>query len=197
MRVLVIDNHDSFTWNLVHLVMEALGGAAEVLVRRSRETSLAEVERLAPERVVLSPGPGDPSAPDGGGAGVSVALVRQLSGRVPILGVCLGHQAIGVAFGARIVRAREVVHGKAREVLTDGDRLFSGVSRPLVAMRYHSLVVERATLPAALVAIAHAPDGSLMAMRHVSHPTVGVQFHPESVGTPEGAALLRSFLVSP
>jgi anthranilate synthase component II len=196
-RVLVVDNYDSFTWNLVHLVHEALGGEAEVLVRRSRETTVADLVSLAPDRVVLSPGPGDPSAPGGGGSGVSVEAVRALSGRVPILGVCLGHQAIGVAFGARVVRAREVVHGKAREVVTGDDPLFAGLTRPLVAMRYHSLVVEEATLPAALRPIARAADGTLMAMRHASHPTVGLQFHPESVGTPEGAALLRSFLLSP
>ncbi len=197
MRVLVVDNYDSFTWNLVHLVHEALDGEAEVLVRRSRETSVAELEQLAPDRVILSPGPGDPSAPGGGGAGVSVEAVRALSGRVPLLGVCLGHQAIGVAFGARVVRAAEVVHGKAREVFTEEDPLFVGLARPLVAMRYHSLVVESATLPPALRPIARAADGTLMAMRHASHPTVGLQFHPESIGTPEGVALVRSFLLLP
>jgi anthranilate synthase/aminodeoxychorismate synthase-like glutamine amidotransferase len=195
--VLVVDNYDSFTWNLVHLVHEALDGEAEVLVRRSRETSVAELEQLAPDRVILSPGPGDPSAPGGGGAGVSVEAVRALSGRVPLLGVCLGHQAIGVAFGARVVRAAEVVHGKAREVFTEEDPLFVGLARPLVAMRYHSLVVESATLPPALRPIARAADGTLMAMRHASHPTVGLQFHPESIGTPEGVALVRSFLLLP
>ncbi len=197
MRVLVVDNYDSFTWNLVHLVHEALDGEAEVLVRRSRETSVAELEQLAPDRVILSPGPGDPSAPGGGGAGVSVEAVRALSGRVPLLGVCLGHQAIGVAFGARVVRAAEVVHGKAREVFTEEDPLFVGLARPLVAMRYHSLVVESVTLPPALRPIARAADGTLMAMRHASHPTVGLQFHPESIGTPEGVALVRSFLLLP
>ncbi len=195
MRVLVIDNYDSFTWNLVHLVSVALEGSAEVWVRRSRETSLAEIAALAPERVVISPGPGNPAFP--GAAGISVELVRALSGRVPILGVCLGHQAIGVAFGARIVPAQEIVHGKARPVHAGSDKLFAGLARPLEAMRYHSLAVDRATLPAELVPLAEAPDGTLMAMRHVSHATVGLQFHPESIGTPEGEVLLRRFLLDP
>ena len=166
-----------------------------MLVRRSRETTLGAIAALAPARVILSPGPGNPEVP--GASGISVELVRALSGRVPILGVCLGHQAIGVAFGGRVVQASEIVHGKVRPVLTAGDRLFAGLARPLLAMRYHSLAVDRATLPDVLVPIAEAEDGTLMAMRHVSHPTVGVQFHPESVGTPEGVAIMRSFLREP
>ena len=195
MRVVVLDNYDSFTWNLVHLVTAAVGVRAEVLVRRSREVSVSDVSNLRPDRIVLSPGPGNPEHE--GDAGISCELVRELSSRVPILGVCLGHQAIGVAFGARIVAAREVVHGKARHVHLSADRLFRHLERPFVAMRYHSLVVDPTTLPPSLVPIAVSDDGTLMAMRHVHLPTVGVQFHPESIGTRGGAELLRSFLEEP
>jgi anthranilate synthase component 2 len=195
MRVLVLDNYDSFTWNLVHLVTAAVGARAEVLVRRSREVSVSDVSKLRPDRIVVSPGPGNPE--NDGDAGISCELVRELSSSVPILGVCLGHQAIGVAFGARIVAAREVVHGKARHVRLTDDRLFRGLERPFVAMRYHSLVVDPNTLPSSLVPIAFSDDGTLMAMRHAHLPTVGVQFHPESIGTRGGAVLLRSFLEDP
>lgn len=192
MRVVVVDNYDSFTWNLVHLVATAVEGA-EVVVRRSREVSVAELLALAPDRIVISPGPGDPTREHD--AGISCALVREAPPTMPILGVCLGHQAIGVAFGARVVPAREIVHGKARPVFTEDDPLFAGLPRPFSAMRYHSLVVELATLPPDLLPIARAADGTLMAMRHASRPVVGVQFHPESVGTPDGARLLRRFLL--
>ncbi len=195
MRVVVIDNYDSFTWNLVHLVTAAMGPSATTLVRRSREVTVDDVVALRPDRIVLSPGPGNPALDDG--AGVSCALVRELSPRVPILGVCLGHQAIGVAFGAEVVAAREIVHGKARRVNPSSDRLFRGLGGPFVAMRYHSLVLDLDSLPKALRPIAYADDGTLMAMRHEKHPTVGVQFHPESVGTPLGVEILRAFLEDP
>ncbi len=191
MRVLVVDNHDSFTWNLVHLVEVATLGRAHVIVRRSTEVDVAHVRGLAPDRIVISPGPGNPAIP--GQAGISCDVVRELGPSVPILGVCLGHQAIGVAFGARVVPAREILHGKSREILLEDDPLFRGVPRPFRAMRYHSLVVDL-PLPACLVPIAKGACGTLMAMRHAEHPIVGVQFHPESIGTPDGLAIVRAFL---
>jgi anthranilate synthase component 2 len=190
-NVLVLDNHDSFTWNLVHLVEVATLGRARVIVRRSTEVDVAHVRGLAPDRIVISPGPGNPAIP--GHAGISCDVVRKLGERVPILGVCLGHQAIGVAFGARIVQAPEILHGKSREILLEDDPLFRGATRPFFAMRYHSLVVDL-PLPSCLVPIAKGACGTLMAMRHVEHPIVGVQFHPESIGTPDGLVIVRSFL---
>jgi len=190
-RIVVVDNYDSFTWNLVHLAHAAAPGA-EVIVRRSREVTVAAALALRPSHVILSPGPGDPSRE--GDAGISCALVREAPATLPILGVCLGHQAIGVAFGARVVPAREIVHGKERPVHPTDDPLFVGLARPFEAMRYHSLVVDPSTLPPSLRSIATAADGTLMAMRHVERPVVGLQFHPESVGTPSGLALLRAFL---
>lgn len=191
MKVLVLDNHDSFSWNLVHLVEVATMGRARVSVRRSTEVDVAHVRALAPDRIVISPGPGNPAIP--GHAGISCDVVRELGERVPILGVCLGHQAIGVAYGARVAPAPEILHGKAREIVLEDDPLFRGAARPFRAMRYHSLVVAL-PLPPCLVPIAKGTCGTLMAMRHVDHPVVGVQFHPESIGTPDGLAIVRSFL---
>jgi len=185
--ILVIDNYDSFTWNLVQ-ALQSLG--AEVEVHRNDALGVEDARALEPEAVVLSPGPCTPAE-----AGVSVPLIRALSGSLPILGVCLGHQAIGAAFGGTVRRAGRVVHGKTSPVAHQGSGLFTGLPRPLQAGRYHSLVVDRATLPAELeVTATSADDGEVMALRHRTHPTVGVQFHPESVLTPDGPALLRNFL---
>ncbi|HET6984833.1 MAG TPA: aminodeoxychorismate/anthranilate synthase component II [Myxococcaceae bacterium] len=185
--ILVLDNYDSFTFNLVQ-ALQSLG--AEVEVQRNDELSVEDVRALAPEAVVLSPGPCTPAE-----AGISVPLIRALSGSVPILGVCLGHQSIGAAFGGLVRRAGRVVHGKTSPVSHEGTGLFTGMPRPLSVGRYHSLVVDRASLPEVLeVTAVSTDDGEIMAVRHRTHPTVGVQFHPESVLTPDGPELLRNFL---
>jgi anthranilate synthase/aminodeoxychorismate synthase-like glutamine amidotransferase len=185
--ILVIDNYDSFTFNLVQALAE-LG--AEVAVHRNDAIDVAAVRALAPEAVVLSPGPCTPTE-----AGISVALVNALSGQVPILGVCLGHQSIAHAFGGTVRRARKVMHGKTSVLRHPGQGLFDGLPEPLVVGRYHSLVVDAESLPPVLEATAFSTDdGEVMALRHRSHPTVGVQFHPESVLTPDGPRILRNFL---
>lgn len=186
MRVLVIDNFDSFTYNLVQAV-GALG--AEVVVRRN-DVALAELLELRPERLIVSPGPGDPEQ-----AGVSCQAIRAFAKEVPTLGVCLGHQCIGATFGARIVRAPTLLHGKTSRISHDGARIFAGVANPTVATRYHSLAIDEASLPPELVATAHSDDGVLMGVRHREWPLEGVQFHPESILTGEaGTRLLANFL---
>lgn len=185
--ILVIDNYDSFTFNLVQYFGE-LG--AELVVRRNDAIDVAGIRELAPERLVISPGPCTPDR-----AGVSVPAIRELSGTLPILGVCLGHQAIGQAFGGNVVRAKAVMHGKTSAIAHHGEGLFDGVRQPMEVGRYHSLAVERATLPASLRVTAwNEADGEIMGLAHVEHPTVGVQFHPESVLTPDGKRLLQNFL---
>jgi anthranilate synthase component 2 len=184
--ILVLDNYDSFTYNLVQYLGE-LG--AEVKVVRNDELSVEQVEALAPERVVISPGPCTPNE-----AGISLALVARLAGKVPILGVCLGHQAIGQAFGGRVVRARQVMHGKVSRIRHDGRGVFAGVPDEFVATRYHSLVVERDSLPAALEVTAQSEDGEIMGLRHRSLAVEGVQFHPEALLTEHGHRMLENFL---
>jgi anthranilate synthase/aminodeoxychorismate synthase-like glutamine amidotransferase len=180
--ILLLDNKDSFVWNLAQALQE-LG--SEVRVARSDRVS---VEELGDARaIVISPGPGRPED-----AGVSIAAIRRWSGKRPILGVCLGHQAIGAAFGAAVIRG-EPVHGRATAIAHDGERLFAGLPTPLPACRYHSLYVEQ-PLPGELVACAWSEDGALMAVRHRTYPTFGVQFHPESFRTPDGPRLLANFL---
>jgi para-aminobenzoate synthetase component II len=184
--ILVIDNYDSFTYNLVQYLGE-LG--EEVVVRRNDEVILEEIESIRPNRILISPGPGYPAD-----AGISLALIGRFSGRFPILGVCLGHQAIGQSFGARVVRASRVVHGKATQVRHDGETIFAGLASPFPAGRYHSLIVERQTLPACLEVSAETDEGVVMGLRHREHKVEGVQFHPESILTPEGKKLLQNFL---
>jgi anthranilate synthase component 2 len=184
--ILVIDNYDSFTYNLVQYLGE-LGAAVEVL--RNDEASVEEIERLRPERIVISPGPGTPDD-----AGVSLALIARLAGRVPVLGVCLGHQAIGQAFGGKVVRARQVMHGKVSRIRHDGRGVFAGVPGEFVATRYHSLVVERASLPPALEVSAQSEDGEVMGLRHRRLAVEGVQFHPEALLTEHGHRMLENFL---
>jgi anthranilate synthase component 2 len=186
-RLFMLDNYDSFTWNLVQYFGE-LG--AKVDVRRNDQVTVAEVERLAPDRIVVSPGP---CAPDR--AGISLELIRTFAGRVPILGVCLGHQAIGAAFGGRVVRARSVVHGKAHPVEHDARGVFRGIPAGFAAGRYHSLAVEQATLPDCLEVSARTADGEIMGLRHRSLAVEGVQFHPESVLTEHGHRILNNFLI--
>lgn len=185
-RVLVIDNYDSFVYNLVQELGE-LG--ADPVVYRNDAIDVAAIVGCSPDGILLSPGPGRPES-----AGVSLEVVEALSGRVPILGVCLGHQAIAQAFGATIVQAPGLMHGKTSEIHHVGTGIFSGVSNPFVATRYHSLVVTPATIPAELEVTARSADGVVMGLRHRDLPVEGVQFHPESILTAAGPALLASFL---
>jgi anthranilate synthase/aminodeoxychorismate synthase-like glutamine amidotransferase len=186
--LLVIDNYDSFTYNLVQYLGE-LG--AEVEVRRNDAVTVDEIGRMAPSGIVLSPGPCAPAQ-----AGVTVDVIRAWGSRIPTLGVCLGHQAIGEAYGGHVVRASRAVHGKSSRVTHDGSGLFAGLPNPLEVGRYHSLIVERETLPAALHVTATAEDDprEIHALEHAEHPVWGVQFHPESVLTPHGKRILKNFL---
>lgn len=188
--VLVIDNYDSFTWNLVQY-LGALG--ADPLVRRNDEVGLDEVAELNPRAIVLSPGPCTPAE-----AGITVPVIRRFGATIPLLGVCLGHQAIGAAYGGRVVRAGRLMHGKVSPVAHSGDTLFAGVPSPFLATRYHSLVVERETLPPALEPIAWTAEpgweSEVQAVRHREHPVWGVQFHPESIASEGGMTMLRNFL---
>ena len=184
MRVLMVDNYDSFTYNLVHLLQE-LG--ADVEVRRSDEIAADEAERLAPDRLVISPGPGRPA-----GAGRSIELIRRLGATTPILGVCLGHQAIVEAFGGEIGQAQALLHGKASRVRHDGRGVFAGLEDTIEAGRYHSLAASH--VPDELEVSARTEDGEIMAVRHRTYPIEGVQFHPESILTPIGPRLLENFL---
>jgi len=184
--LLLVDNYDSFTYNLYQYLAE-LG--ADVLVRRNDALSLADIERLGPERIVISPGPGSPRE-----AGLSIEIIREFGARVPVLGVCLGHQCIGQAFGGRIVRAPELRHGKPSAVYHGGSGVLAGLPVPFRAIRYHSLVVARDTLPDCLDVTAWTDDGLIMGLRHREYPIQGVQFHPESVLTEQGHRLLANFL---
>ncbi|HEX2093575.1 MAG TPA: aminodeoxychorismate/anthranilate synthase component II [Longimicrobiaceae bacterium] len=188
--ILVIDNYDSFTWNLVQYLGE-LG--TDPVVRRNDELTVDEIEAMAPERIVISPGPCTPNE-----AGVSVEVVRRLGPTTPILGVCLGHQSIGAAYGGEVVRARQVMHGKTSPIRHTGEGIFQGLPSPLRVTRYHSLVIEPSTLPGELEVIATtAEPGSedeIQAVKHREHPVWGVQFHPESIASEHGHDLLRNFL---
>ncbi|MDY0039254.1 MAG: aminodeoxychorismate/anthranilate synthase component II [Desulforhabdus sp.] len=184
--ILMIDNYDSFTYNLVQY-LQMLG--TEVNVVRNDALSIGDIETWKPSGIVISPGPGGPES-----AGISVSLIQNYSGKIPILGVCLGHQAIAVAFGGKIVRAKHLMHGKVSTVTTDGRSLYQGVRSPFQAMRYHSLAVAREQLPTCLQVTAEAEDGEIMGIRHTEHATEGIQFHPESIMTPVGKRLLRNFL---
>jgi para-aminobenzoate synthetase component 2 len=184
--IVVIDNYDSFTYNLVQYLGEMTG---DVRVFRNDQVGVGDVLALGPQAVVLSPGPCTPAE-----AGISNELITALAGRVPVLGVCLGHQCIGAAFGGRVVRAGEPVHGKTSEVRHDGRTIYEDIPSPLVGTRYHSLIVERETLPDSLEVSAELEDGTIMGLRHREALVEGVQFHPESVLTAPGKQLLRNFL---
>jgi para-aminobenzoate synthetase component 2 len=184
--IFVLDNYDSFTYNLVQYMGEM---GAEMTIRRNDELSVDEVEALAPERILLSPGPCTPQE-----AGISIELVQRFAGKVPILGVCLGHQAIGAAFGGDVVRAPRLMHGKTSEVEHDGKTVFTGIASPMTCTRYHSLIVSEKNLPAELEVSARTADGTIMGLRHRNYPVEGVQFHPESVLTDDGKRLIRNFL---
>jgi anthranilate synthase/aminodeoxychorismate synthase-like glutamine amidotransferase len=187
--ILLLDNYDSFTYNLAQYLGQ-LGQRLEV--RRNDQITLEEIERLRPERIVISPGPCTPRQ-----AGVSIPLIQRFAGKIPILGVCLGHQAIGEALGGRVVRASKVMHGKTSEIFHDGRTIFAGLPRPFSATRYHSLIVERRSLPKELEISAETDDGTIMGLRwrrRGAAPLEGVQFHPESVLTAHGLQLLKNFL---
>ena len=184
--ILMIDNYDSFTYNLVQYLRQ-IGEAVDV--RRNDTVSVTQIVAMAPQAIVISPGPGRPDT-----AGVSLETIKRLSGQVPILGVCLGHQSIAQAFGGRVVAAQRLMHGKTSTIEGDGEGVFRGIKQPFQAMRYHSLAVEKESLPDCLAVSATAEDGEIMGLRHRSHHTEGIQFHPESIMTPVGKRLLRNFI---
>jgi anthranilate synthase/aminodeoxychorismate synthase-like glutamine amidotransferase len=184
--ILMLDNYDSFTYNLVQYIQEM---GCDVYVARNDELDIPGIAALMPTGIVLSPGPGGPKD-----AGICLDVVRKFSGELPLLGVCLGHQTIAEAFGAKIVEAKTLMHGKTSLITADGDGVFKGIKEPFQAMRYHSLVVERDSLPDALIVSAESDDGEIMGIRHLFHPTEGIQFHPESIMTTVGKRLLRNFL---
>ena len=184
--LLVIDNYDSFTYNLVQYLGE-LG--CDIQVRRNDAVTVAEVREMAPDGIVISPGPGLPS-----NAGISITLIQKCAGEIPMLGVCLGHQAIGETFGGEVIQAPQLMHGKTSSVYHDGDTVLAGLPSPFQATRYHSLVLRREDLPECLVVNAWTDDGVIMGLRHQEHDLFGVQFHPESVMTPEGMKVLENFL---
>src|SRR3990172_1238864 len=186
--ILMIDNYDSFTYNLVQYLGE-LG--ADLVVYRNDKITVPEIAKLAPAKIVISPGPCTPME-----AGISIRTIREFAGKIPILGVCLGHQSIGVAFGGNVIRGGYPVHGKTSMIKHDGRTLFKDVANPFEATRYHSLIVERVSLPAILEISAETDDGTIMAMRHKKLPIEGVQFHPESILTGEGKKILKNFLDS-
>lgn len=186
MQVAIIDNYDSFTFNLVHYILHT---GAKVTVFRNDKIGVEELASLNPHAIVISPGPGRPED-----AGVSLDIVKNLSGIIPILGVCLGHQTIAQGFGGTIIHAKKIMHGKTSMVTADGEHIFSGMKNPFSVMRYHSLAVQERDLPECLVVTARTEDGEIMGIRHKSHPTQGVQFHPESFMTTVGKRLIRNFI---
>jgi anthranilate synthase/aminodeoxychorismate synthase-like glutamine amidotransferase len=184
--ILMIDNYDSFTYNLVQYLQQM---GREVAVYRNDEITVAEIENMEVEAIFLSPGPCSPKE-----AGVTVDIVRHFHQTIPIMGVCLGHQAIGFAFGGEVVRADKVMHGKSSSISNDGQTIFQGLPDPFTAGRYHSLIVKRDTLPACLEVSAETAEGEIMGLRHREYPVEGIQFHPESILTPQGKRIIRNFL---
>lgn len=184
--ILMIDNFDSFTYNLVQYIGEM---GEELLVKRNDEITLQEIADLAPQKIIVSPGPCSPNE-----AGISVATIEHFAGKIPLLGVCLGHQAIGQAFGGNIIRAQALMHGKTSPIFHEGKGVFEGLPSPFDATRYHSLVIERSTIPDCLEITAHTEDGEIMGVRHKELDVEGVQFHPESILTQHGKKLLQNFV---
>jgi len=184
--ILMIDNYDSFTYNLVQYFGE-LG--ADLKVYRNDALTIEQIKRMPVNQIVISPGPGRPE-----GAGISVDIIREFAGKIPILGVCLGHQCIGYAYGGKIIRAKKLMHGKTSMIRHNNKEIFKGIENPFEATRYHSLVIEKATMPKCLKVMARTSDGEIMALRHNEHPIWGVQFHPESILTKEGKRILKNFL---
>ena len=187
-NILLIDNYDSFTYNLVHYVAE-LGATVEVV--RNDALSVADVAAKAPDGIIISPGPCTPNE-----AGICIELVRDLGSKIPMFGVCLGHQTIGQVFGGKVIRAPYVMHGKTSPITHTGTGIFAGLPSPFTATRYHSLIVERESLPKALTITAETSDGIIMGLQHTSYPVHGVQFHPESIASEQGHALISNFLKS-
>jgi len=184
--IIMIDNYDSFTYNLVQY-LEELG--TPVTVYRNDKVAVEKLSELNPAGIVISPGPGRPE-----GAGISLAVLERFSGEIPILGVCLGHQAIGTAFGGKVIPAKRLMHGKTSMITNDGKAIYKGIQSPFQAMRYHSLAISKVDLPDCLTITSESDDGEIMGLRHHTHPTEGIQFHPESIMTPVGKRLLRNFL---
>lgn len=184
--ILMIDNYDSFTYNLVQYFGE-LG--ANLKVYRNDEVTLDQIKRMRVRQIVISPGPGRPE-----NAGISVDVIHKFAGKIPILGVCLGHQCIGAAYGGKIIRAQKLMHGKTSMIDHDNKEIFKGIENPFEATRYHSLVIEKKTMPKCLEATAHTSDGEMMGLRHKEYPLWGVQFHPESILTKEGKKILKNFM---
>jgi len=184
--ILVIDNYDSFTYNLVQYLGE-LG--ADLKTYRNDKITIPEIKKLAPEKILISPGPGYPKD-----AGISISVIKEFAGKVPILGVCLGHQAIGEAFGGKIVQAKRLLHGKTSMIHHDGKTIYKGIPNPFTATRYHSLIIERASLPVSLEISAWTKEDEIMGIRHKEYKVEGIQFHPESILTTEGKKLLKNFL---
>jgi anthranilate synthase/aminodeoxychorismate synthase-like glutamine amidotransferase len=189
-RVVIIDNYDSYAYNLFQCIGELTGSAATVV--RNDETSLREIRRLNPSHIVISPGPGNPENPDY--FGVCLDVIHELGPTIPLLGVCLGHQGIGYAFGGRVVRAPKAMHGKTSTLWHNSEGVFRGVSNPCKVMRYHSLMVEQESFPSVLRVTATTDDGVIMGLKHTTYPIWGVQFHPESIGTPSGVSMMQNFL---
>jgi anthranilate synthase/aminodeoxychorismate synthase-like glutamine amidotransferase len=185
MRILVIDNYDSFTYNLVQLLGKLTG---EIIVRRNDRTTIEEIERLNPERIVISPGPGRPED-----SNISLDVIKVLGKKIPVLGVCLGHQGIGISFGAKVVAAPQLMHGKTSQISHDQKSIFRGIAQNFIATRYHSLIIDRASLPDSLEVSADTADGIIMGVRHKQYPVEGIQFHPESILTSEGINILNNW----
>ena len=184
--LLMLDNYDSFTYNLVQYFGEL---CQDVRVFRNDQITLEQIDALAPDYICISPGPCSPAE-----AGISIEVIKRYAGKVPLLGVCLGHQAIGAAFGGNIIRAKEIMHGKTSEITHTGSDVFKGLPSPFTVIRYHSLAIERETIPPCLTITAQTADGEIMGVRHKTLPVYGVQFHPESILSEHGHALLRNFL---
>lgn len=189
MKILLIDNYDSFTYNLVQYLAEI---GAEVIVKRNDKITLEEIQKLSPQKIVISPGPCTPNE-----SGICIDLVKDFAGQIPILGVCLGHQTIGVAFGAKLIQAAQIMHGKTSTIFHDGKKIYEGLPNPFKATRYHSLILEREGLPQDFVITAWTQDDIIMGIRHKKYALEGVQFHPESVLTTVGKQLLKNFIKWP
>ncbi|MBI1937403.1 MAG: aminodeoxychorismate/anthranilate synthase component II [Ignavibacteriales bacterium] len=186
MKVLVIDNYDSFTFNLVQLIGKLTN---DVVVRRNDRTSLEEIDLIKPDKIVVSPGPGKPED-----SKISLEVIKECGKKNPVLGVCLGHQGIGISFGGKVVKAPFLMHGKTSEIIHDGEKIYKGLPQKFQAGRYHSLVIDRDSLPDDLIITAETKDGVIMGVRHKNFPVEGIQFHPESVLTPQGESLIKNWL---
>lgn len=187
MKILVIDNYDSFTYNLVQLLGNYKN---DLIIKRNDEITLAEIEELSPEKILISPGPGKPED-----SNVSLSAVKKFGNKIPILGVCLGHQAIGIAFGGKVIKAPVLMHGKTSEIIHDGKTIFKNIPQNFIATRYHSLIIEKISLPSEFEISSETDTGIIMGIRHTKYPLEGIQFHPESIMTDEGKNIIKNWLV--